>query len=82
MDKDKVRLIETKISQQNHIEEISNNGSLQYNCTACGKIFRSRSQKYYHLRCNQLQQMLYKCDSCDKVRLKVSKIIEPYYTVI
>ena len=73
--KEKVKFKESKIAQQNHIiEEICHNGSLQYNCTACGKIFRSRSQKYYHLRCNQLQQMQYKCDSCDKVQINILKI--------
>lgn len=67
-DKDKVKNKDSKIYQQNHIvEELSENGDIQYNCTACRKTFRSRSQKYYHLNCNQLENKLYKCEHCDKV---------------
>lgn len=68
MDKEKIKNKESKISQQNHIvEELCENGEIQYNCTACHKTFRSRSQKYYHLNCNQLENKLYKCEHCDKV---------------
>ncbi|XP_065366233.1 MDS1 and EVI1 complex locus protein EVI1-A [Calliphora vicina] len=66
-DKDKIKKRESIISKQNHIiEEICEDGAIQYNCTACRKCFRSRSQKYYHLNCNQLQNLIYKCEHCDK----------------
>lgn len=59
---------ESKISSQTHIvEELSSEGAIQYHCTACGKTFRSRSQKYYHLQCNQSNETVYKCDICNKV---------------
>ncbi|XP_037805303.1 PR domain zinc finger protein 15 [Lucilia sericata] len=62
------------ISKQQHItEELSENGVIQYNCTACRKTFRSRSQKYYHLNCNQLQKFLYQCEHCDKSFVRKSQ---------
>ncbi|XP_013118454.2 zinc finger protein 347 [Stomoxys calcitrans] len=58
---------ESKVSKQNHIvDEISETGQLQYYCTACGKRFRSRTQKYYHLQCNMLHEKTFECDICKK----------------
>lgn len=58
----------SKLAKQNHIiEQVDDNGNIQYNCTACRKVFRSRSQKYYHIDCNQLENLAFKCEHCEKV---------------
>lgn len=68
--KEKHKPKDSKVSKQTHIiEETNAAGEKQYHCTACRKTFRSRSQKYYHLNCNQLQDMLYRCEHCEKVKL-------------
>lgn len=65
-----------KVSKQTHIVEVTSAaGDKQYHCTACGKIFGSRSQKYYHLNCNKLQDMIHKCEHCDKVMNALDRAI-------
>lgn len=73
-DKEKPNNRNSKISKQIHIKEISENGEVRYNCTACRKTFRSRSQRYYHINCNQLENLVYKCEHCNKVYFFIQNV--------
>ncbi|XP_075146729.1 uncharacterized protein LOC142221081 [Haematobia irritans] len=73
--KKSLRTKESKVSKQNHIvEEVSETGVVQYNCTVCGKRFRSRTQKYYHLQCKQLNEETFECDICRKTFTRQSQL--------
>ncbi|XP_055851408.1 gastrula zinc finger protein XlCGF46.1 [Episyrphus balteatus] len=37
-----------------------------YHCTICDKHFKSRTQQYYHLFCNNSSNKPFKCDECSK----------------
>ncbi|XP_011293497.2 zinc finger and BTB domain-containing protein 24 isoform X1 [Musca domestica] len=64
----------SKVSKQTHIVEETVDGVHSYYCTACHKRFRSRTQKYYHLECNQLHEKLFRCDSCPKTFSRQSQL--------
>ncbi|XP_073818427.1 uncharacterized protein isoform X2 [Musca autumnalis] len=65
----------SKVSKQTHIiEEITQSGDKRFHCTACQKSFKSRTQKYYHLECNQLHEQLFKCDNCPKTFSRQSQL--------
>ncbi|XP_055906998.1 zinc finger protein OZF [Eupeodes corollae] len=49
-----------------HIVKTHNNDNeLLYHCTICDKRFKSRTQQYYHLFCNNSSSKPFKCNECN-----------------
>lgn len=50
-----------------HVVKISgDDNEVFYHCTICDKRFKSRTQQYYHLFCNNTSKKPFKCDKCFK----------------
>lgn len=50
-------------------------GKLEFECTICKKVFRSKSNRKYHLYCDDSVEKPFNCSKCSKVTFKLIRVL-------